>query len=275
MRTRFISGAILTIIFLACLFIGRYGMFIFSLAASGIGMYELYHVVGIHKSKLGITGYVFCGIYYVLTWFGLDKYMFAYMVISALAIMFVYVLVYSHRSAEQAGFALLGIYYVAIPFSFLFRIRTIEVGDPSYIPVCLTLLLVNCTWISDVFAYFVGSAFGKHKLAPVISPKKSVEGAVGGIVMSTFLGFSVGFVIGAFVNKPYLFIILGCMSIAGSILSIFGDLSASAIKRHYNIKDYGKVIPGHGGILDRFDSMIFVAPLIYFGAYFLLPYFAR
>ncbi len=275
MRTRVISGAVLSILIIIAVFTGRIGMFLFSLAASGIGMFELYHVVGIHKSKLGITGYVFCGIYYILTWFNLQQYLFAFMVVSGLAIMFMYVLVYSHRSAEQAGFALLGIYYVAVPFSFLYKIRMIEYGDYSYFSICLIGLLVNSTWIADVFAYFIGSAFGKHKLAPIISPKKSIEGAVGGVLMSAFLGFSIGFIIGGIVDKIYLGFAFGCMSIVGSILSIFGDLSASAIKRHYNIKDYGKIMPGHGGVMDRFDSMIFVAPTLYFVALYGMPLFAR
>ena len=118
----------------------------------------------------------------------------------------------------------------------------------------------------DTFAYFTGRFLGKHKLIPEISPKKTIEGSIGGIV----------FTIGAFIlyrvllfkifpdlkiNLPYLLVII--LAIAASIVSQIGDLIASAIKRQYNIKDYGKLFPGHGGVLDRFDSVMLVAPVIY------------
>ena len=104
----------------------------------------------------------------------------------------------------------------------------------------------------------VGVLFGKHKMAPVLSPKKSVEGAVGGVVGAILLG-----IIYAAATKGGMVeyaIICG----VGALISMVGDLAASAIKRNQGIKDYGKLIPGHGGILDRFDSVIFTAPIIYF-----------
>ncbi len=137
------------------------------------------------------------------------------------------------------------------------------------------MFIVCCTisWGADVFAYFAGYLFGKTKLAPTLSPKKTREGAVGGVIGSVVVTW-VFFVLYSFV-KPILegtgvkytlnakqFIMLAVLAFFGSIVSIFGDLFASAIKRQMGIKDYGKIIPGHGGILDRFDSVILVSPVV-------------
>lgn len=115
--------------------------------------------------------------------------------------------------------------------------------------------------MTDTFAYFTGRFFGNHKLIPSISPKKTVEGAIGGII-----GSIVGCVIFALLFPQsnvslYLGVVIGLL---GSLVAQIGDLVASAIKRNCYIKDFGKIIPGHGGILDRFDSILFVSPFIYF-----------
>lgn len=124
------------------------------------------------------------------------------------------------------------------------------------------LIPMISAWSSDTLALFTGVLFGKHKLAPNISPKKTIEGSIGGI-----LGGIIGMVIFTYVVRTYFafdfsYILAILIGIMGSILGQIGDLSFSTIKRTYKIKDYGYIIPGHGGILDRFDSVIFVAPLV-------------
>ena len=125
-------------------------------------------------------------------------------------------------------------------------------------------MIFLCSWASDTCAYVAGVAFGKHKMAPVLSPKKSVEGAVGGVVGAAALGAIYAAV---FSDKINLSInpVIACAIICaiGALISMIGDLAASAIKRNHDIKDYGKLIPGHGGIMDRFDSVIYVAPIIW------------
>ncbi len=121
------------------------------------------------------------------------------------------------------------------------------------------------SWGNDTCAYFTGVFLGKHKMTPKLSPKKTYEGAIGGVVGATLLGFGYGFAISSkmsdvLVHPVYTFAIA---SFIGAFLSIFGDLAASAIKRNHDVKDYGKLIPGHGGIMDRFDSAIFTAPVVY------------
>lgn len=112
---------------------------------------------------------------------------------------------------------------------------------------------------SDTFAYFTGKMFGKHKLYPEVSPNKTIEGAIGGVIGSTVL--SLIYFDYLRINK-YFYIII--FSVSASVFSMIGDLTASKIKREFRIKDFGYILPGHGGILDRFDSVLFVAPTVYY-----------
>lgn len=134
-------------------------------------------------------------------------------------------------------------------------------------PACgifIVMVAVFAAWVADAGAYFTGSFFGKHKLCPEISPKKTIEGAIGGVIVNVLVLLLAGFIyeqaFGAQVNEISMLLI----GLGSSVISILGDLSFSLIKRSCNIKDFGQVIPGHGGILDRFDSVIFVSPLVYY-----------
>ena len=122
----------------------------------------------------------------------------------------------------------------------------------------LILIIISC-FITDTGAYFVGRAWGKHKLAPVISPKKTIEGFIGGIVVNILVYLIVGFVLPAPVSLPMLMVLA---AVCG-VLDQFGDLSMSAIKRHFGVKDFGSFMPGHGGVLDRFDSLLYVGAFVY------------
>lgn len=152
---------------------------------------------------------------------------------------------------------------VAVMLSYVYQTRMLEDGA-----VAVWLIFLS-SWGCDTCAYCAGMLLGKHKMAPKLSPKKSVEGGIGGIVGAALLGaiFAVAAnkITGAGVNPAQYAVICG----VGGMISQIGDLAASAIKRNHDIKDYGKLIPGHGGILDRFDSVIFTAPIIYYLATFL------
>jgi len=108
-------------------------------------------------------------------------------------------------------------------------------------------------------------------MAPVLSPKKSIEGAIGGIAGATILGIIFGYIVNGYMSETvsHPVFIFAAASFVGAILAIIGDLTASAIKRNHNVKDYGKLIPGHGGILDRYDSVIFTAPAVYWAVFIL------
>ena len=128
------------------------------------------------------------------------------------------------------------------------------------------LLAVLSAWVADAGAYFAGTFFGKHKLCPNISPKKTVEGAIGGVVVDVIVMLLCGVLFSRVYYQGQVevnYFVLFLIGFLGAILSILGDLSFSIIKRSCHIKDFGQVIPGHGGILDRFDSVIFTAPFVY------------
>jgi phosphatidate cytidylyltransferase len=127
-------------------------------------------------------------------------------------------------------------------------------------------LVFISAWACDTGAYFIGINFGKHRLTPKLSPKKSVEGAVGGTLTAVAAGFLFGWALTYFIPEyKGLHLAIGgaIVCFAGSVFAQFGDLTASAIKRYKDIKDFGKILPGHGGVLDRFDSVIFTAPVVY------------
>ena len=150
--------------------------------------------------------------------------------------------------------------YVVVSFTSLSIIRYF---DRSLVGMFQLGLVFIVAWICDAFAYLVGSFFGKHKLIPEISPKKTVEGAIGGIVFAAFAYILYGFIVDMVVDTivvNYLF--LGIFGTVLSVVSQIGDLIASVIKREYGVKDYGKLFPGHGGVMDRFDSVLAVSSIL-------------
>jgi phosphatidate cytidylyltransferase len=135
---------------------------------------------------------------------------------------------------------------------------------PSYFYIGFIFIV---SWGADTGAYFVGSFFGKRKLSPIISPNKSVEGAIGGMLMASILS-----VLWSLYFEPSFLVFSILLAVVGSIISIFGDLVASKIKREIGLKDYGKIMPGHGGVMDRFDSLILVTPVVYYMIVFYLVF---
>lgn len=176
-----------------------------------------------------------------------------------IALMAVYVFTYPRYRSEQVAASFFGLVYVAVMLSYIFQTRNLQDG------AFVVWLIFLCSWGCDTCAYCVGMLIGKHKMSPKLSPKKSVEGAIGGVAGAALLGAvyaaAVGNHLHAQGNQAAVYALI-CA--AGALISMVGDLAASAIKRNHEIKDYGRLIPGHGGILDRFDSVIFTAPVIYF-----------
>ena len=162
--------------------------------------------------------------------------------------------------------AFFGVIYVAFMISYMYKVRAMENG------IYIVWLILIASWGNDTFAYFTGVLLGKHKMAPKLSPKKSIEGAVGGVLGAILLGAVYAFVISAKMSEviAHPVLVFTTASFLGAFISIVGDLAASAIKRDYGIKDYGNIIPGHGGILDRFDSCIFTAPVVYWAVYIVM-----
>ena len=254
-KTRLISGIILVIIALATIISGSWILFFTLLVVSLIGMRELYKVMKVsdeHITVLELVGYLGAVLYYIAMKFDFGSYGTMAIIISMILILFVYVFGYPKYRAEQVMAAFFGVIYVAVMLSFIYLTRSLPDGK------FLVWLIFLCSWGCDTCAYCVGMLIGKHKMAPVLSPKKSIEGAVGGIVGAALLGV----IYAAATQGKMAEYALICA--VGALISMVGDLAASAIKRNQNIKDYGKLIPGHGGILDRFDSVIITAPVIYY-----------
>ena len=254
-KTRLLSGILLVIIALATIISGGYVLFFTLLVVSLIGMSELYKVMKVQDGKLNLlaaAGYAGAVLYYLAMLLDFEKYGVLAIIFGLVLIMFVYVFTYPKYEAVQVMPALFGIVYVAVMLSFIYLTRSLPGGKFH------VWLIFLCSWGCDTCAYCVGMLIGKHKMAPVLSPKKSVEGAVGGVIGAALLGTAYA----AATGGPLIEYALICA--VGALISMVGVLAASAIKRYQQIKDYGTLIPGHGGIMDRFDSVIFTAPVIYF-----------
>ena len=254
-KTRLLSGIVLVAVALLTIISGGYVLFFTLLGISLIGMQELYKVMKVredHFNALEIAGYLGAVIYYVLMSLDFEKYGMMGVIISFMMFMFVYVFTYPKFKADQVMPAFFGVVYVAVMLSFIYLTRNLPDGK------FLVWLIFLCSWGCDTCAYCVGMLIGKHKMAPILSPKKSVEGGVGGVAGAALLGAIYAAATGGEIAEYAL------ICAVGALISMVGVLAASAIKRNQGIKDYGKLIPGHGGILDRFDSVIFTAPAIYF-----------
>ena len=179
-------------------------------------------------------------------------------------LMTIYVFTFPKFTPEQITVAFFGIFYVGLMFSYLYHVRSMP--DGKYLVWLIVLSSCGC----DTCAYCAGMLLGKHKMAPKLSPQKTVEGAVGGVLGAALLGFLYGaYFEGHMVELAQPGVISAAACAIAAVISQIGDLAASAIKRNHGVKDYGHLIPGHGGIVDRFDSMIFTAPAIYFAVMFL------
>lgn len=263
MLTRIISGAVLLVITAICNIVGGLLLLLVLFGASEIGLFEFYRATGILKENEKINpvtfiGYLLTAVYYALLYFRESSELQLFVIITAIVFtMGIYVFKFPKLHATEIAYSIFGFVYVGVMLSFIYRVRNLEYG------IYTVWLIIIVSWVCDTFAYFTGMALGKHKLAPVLSPKKSIEGSIGGIAGSALFGFLFAyFILDKLLPGCVIPIIIIC--IIGAMVSQVGDLAASAIKRNHEIKDYGKLIPGHGGILDRFDSVIFTAPMIFF-----------
>ena len=263
MKTRVLSGVFLLLVMGSALFLGGWYLFFLCLFISLFGLFELYRVFKIEKSVLGIVGYSTTILYYVALLSDNDELMALAVILGLMGTMTAYVITFPKYIASQVMCCIFGVMYVSVMLSYIYRTRTGIDG------IYVVWLIFVSSWVSDTFAYFTGVLFGKHKMTPKLSPKKSIEGAVGGTLISTIVGAVYGYFVSGYISEVISFpaLTFAIASFAGALLSIVGDLAASAIKRNYEIKDYGRLIPGHGGILDRFDSVIFTAPAVFWAVY--------
>ena len=285
-KTRLISGIVLVAISLFVLWIGGAVTGAVTMILSALGVYELCRVYGIEKRSPTVIALIWTFIYYiVLILADLKETVFndidvsqgpvadasksipftrltiPIMILYLLAILTLYVFRFPKYHDKEIMAAFMSFFYVSVMLSFVYKLRTMYEGG------YFIVLVFICSWGNDTLAYCAGRLFGKHKMSPELSPKKTVEGLIGGILGSGLLGVIYGFFLNGRVeqfNNVNIYITLFIVCALGAIPAVIGDLAASAIKRNNDVKDYGTLIPGHGGVLDRFDSMIFTAPIIYY-----------
>ncbi|MBQ1458416.1 MULTISPECIES: phosphatidate cytidylyltransferase [Butyrivibrio] len=263
MKTRVISSIVIGIILAITLVLGGYVLGGASLIVAQIAYYEIARVLGVfdEDGKTGLlykVGFVGVLLHYILVIYIHDTKTYLLSVLFVFfAVMVTYVLTFPRYKVHQVIGAVFAFLYAPLMLSFIYLLRIRENGE-------FLVWMPFVAWVCDSFAYLTGRAFGKHKMTPVLSPHKTIEGGIGGVFFSIVAGVIFGFVmmkvkgVDAGIIPQFMVITL----VAGFI-SQLGDLAASAIKRDRDIKDYGRLIPGHGGIMDRFDSVIFVTPFIY------------
>ncbi len=277
MLTRIISGAVGVVILAALLFFHDTIVLPIAVAAMiAIMLYELLRAVKLHKCIPVLGAVEVCGISVpLLSAVGADtsfrifdievfsaKYVpfccFLLVLVAGFVIFLTWLLNHKTIRYEQIFFALAVMILVPQAMSSIVRIDRNNGSDGLFL-----LIMGLCgAWIADTGAYFTGVAIGKHKLCPEISPKKTIEGFIGGIV-TTGVVYAAAFSVysGDFeIGKAALTFVLGAVC---AVIGTIGDLSASMVKRQIGFKDYGKIMPGHGGLMDRFDSVLFVLPTFY------------
>ncbi|MGI6202878.1 MAG: phosphatidate cytidylyltransferase [Eubacteriales bacterium] len=287
MRTRIITAIIALGVFIPFLiFSGTPAMLVFASAMNIVAVCELFACVANGRSESGqdnsdyvdsprkfwtrllslnpfalVPSVIFAGVMPIIARYSLGINFFRNIFVLFFTYMFTIlsVAVFMNRTypVADAAFEIVMTLYISYGFTSLVLLRDMPYGEYVY------LLAFLVPWMSDAGAYFVGCKIGKHKLNPAVSPKKTVEGAIGGVVFGAVSAIVYGLIVQhVFSLRPQ----YGWLAFAGFVISALsqcGDLVASLIKRHYNIKDYGNIFPGHGGVLDRFDSVIAAAPFLY------------
>ena len=246
-------------------YFGGWPLYLLCYSAAMLGLWELYRAFDIPK-PLKLAGFAFTAINFLavffldgMFWEGLALYV---IVLAALTVVF-----YGRFSFEKVIKSAFGFMYVPFLLTFVLLLRDVDYGH-----IWIWIIFISC-FGCDTFAYLIGSAFGRRKLVNSPSPSKSVEGLVGGVIGTFALGFSIPFFVSrlpAFADsETAVFLNVGSsltvalIASAGAVLSIIGDMFGSAIKRYAEIKDFGTIFPGHGGMLDRLDSIVVVSPFMF------------
>lgn len=265
MKQRIITAIIALCVFAPfVIFSDTFMMLIFSGVLTAVGIGELLNCTGLLKKFAVSVPSIIVGTTAALLTRFTDVERYIVIIFALYFLYMVYMMtaaVFSHGKigiTETALSALMTV-YISFGFSSLVLLRDFKNGFYLY------LLAIIAPWMCDIFAYFTGVLFGRHKLIPDVSPKKTVEGAIGGTVFGTLLTFGYGVAVARFFIEDSangLYFLIGGFVMC--IISQCGDLIASLIKRHYGIKDYGSVFPGHGGVMDRFDSILPTSSVLFF-----------
>ncbi len=253
MRTRVLTSAVALPILFLVLFMGEKYILFATMLTSLVALYEFYSAFEYSQFKpVKVFGYICTLVLYVIYYLKLAPVFYGACISILLYGLLIYMVISAKSRVIDIAITILGFLYISCSFIYI----AVIVREDNNFFIWYVFLLA---WITDTFAYFAGRFFGKRKLIERVSPKKTVEGAIGGVVGSVMVVAIFAWIF----KREFVFfsIILGLL---GSVISQFGDLIASKIKRYCGIKDFGKIFPGHGGILDRFDSIILTAPFVYY-----------
>ena len=272
MKTRIITAVvgIAVLIAVMCLF----DTLLFDLVIAALtllAMHEAWQAVGFQKKDWYIYAAAVPTVFMVLLCHYHAVQLLILPVLACTAIFYAVCLVLRSTTLDfgrLSSFALLSCVILLSFYSFVYLKYRLPRAEYSAEAIYFIVLILCYAWGGDTFAYFAGRFFGKHKLAPIVSPKKTVEGAIGGILGCVLLGEICTYVYQNIADKsdiffhgvaPAFYLVVAVLGVIAAVLGILGDLFASVIKRQHGIKDYGTIFPGHGGILDRFDSVLFVS----------------
>ena len=258
LKQRVITGACITVVMAAVLAFSHISFVIrgFVSLLSILAVFEVYQVSGMQKK---IVPFVISTI-----WAAVFSFLPISFYVPLLAAVFGLSMLLSGWNMWKFGKYQLKktgiIFLISLVFPILYNsIAHVRIQKQGLLYILL--IIISC-FGTDTGAYFVGRACGKHKLAPIISPKKTIEGFVGGIAINVILYLLVGLVMNYGVHLPVCLPVLAGLGVVCGVLDQFGDLSMSAIKRNFGVKDFGKLMPGHGGVLDRFDSLLYVGAFV-------------
>ena len=257
--TRVISAVIAIVLLALILWVGGWLVNLTIIVASLIGMFEIYRAFSRKGMQpLSIAGYLTMTFFYIQHFAFKGIYDFFYILIVVIFFLSIQVFINSVKP-DDIAITILGFFYPGILLTVAALMYDAAIVNPNY----LLILSLTACYSTDTFAYVTGKSIGKRKLCPAISSAKTIEGSIGGIVgsiiLATALGILLNWVYNIQVNLIH-FIFIGILS---GVFSQIGDLTASSIKRYCGLKDFGNIMPGHGGIMDRIDSLLFVLPLVY------------
>ena len=271
MKQRVLSGLVMAVLFVGMVvFLYTPVFYILMGILSVIAVHEIEQVVQVKNWGIRILSAVFAA--FLPLYYGLRlEFSLALAVIPFAMLLLICMLArYDSTPFSQVSSAFAVSLMVPFGFSTFVMVRDCYLDAPDGFVKLDGLYLILfgfiCSWVTDIGAYFAGRFLGKHKLSPKISPKKTVEGAIGGVIFAALINAAVLAVFDRWIleSAHLAYYVVIPLSIVLSVISMFGDLSASVIKRNFGVKDFGKLIPGHGGIMDRFDSCLFVFPVLAF-----------
>lgn len=282
MKQRIITALIMAVVLVPLVILGEIPFVVLGMCAAYVAGYELLNMFSTKHPSLKRYRFIYPAFnallvltnYFVLEG-ELELSFYLFMIIAVFICAMIICLTNSNLNMSVFGLFATVTVYSGVFVSSLVSIRNVnsvaEVTDAKYMGLWLLIYLIASTMVTDIAAYFVGVKFGKKRLAPLISPKKSVEGAIGGSVVGTICGtlvmvaienyYGIGFL--GIESKVLNIIMIVILSLSITIIGQIGDLVASKFKRDYGIKDYSNIFPGHGGVLDRFDSLIATGTFMY------------